>query len=222
MLSPVLPSFRGLKWDIVTTPGWSTRVQRAKSGREIRTAYFDAPLYEFKLSYEVLRSLNGFQELQTLLGFFNLRKGSFQRFFYQNPDDDRVVAEPFGVGDGVTTTFQLYRTRGGMTEAIYWPEPDSFTNQALMWDDDLSLPIWNPPLTDPMWEPVYPAPFNLRPGGLVQYVTPPPNGQLLTWSGIFYYSARFLNDKMDFKQFLNGFWSQDNFSFVASLDDKIA
>lgn len=111
---PVLP---GLAWSVVKTPQWSTRIQKTVSGREYRAAFFNVPLWTFKLSYEVLRA-GGEQELQQLVGFFNARQGSFDSFLYRDPTDSTVTAQGFGVGDGATTAFQLTRTMGGYTEPI--------------------------------------------------------------------------------------------------------
>src|SRR4051812_30223026 len=109
MSNAIFPVLPGLLWDVKKTPQWSTKVQPATSGKELRLSYYSAPIYKYSLAYEVLRQATAFLELQTLVGFFNARQGKYDSFLFQDPNDNAVTSHGFGIGDGATTAFQLQR-----------------------------------------------------------------------------------------------------------------
>jgi uncharacterized protein (TIGR02217 family) len=185
---PVLP---GLSWSVTKTPQWSTRTQKAVSGRELRAAYYSSPLWTFKLSYEVLRA-NGLQELQQLVGFFNARQGGFDSFLYADPSDNAVTQAPFGVGDGVKSKFQLTRPYGGFAEpvAALQGAPSIFVNGVQVgFTVDVN-------------------------SGVVTLAAAPPAGAVLAWSGSFYYRCRFLQDSVDFDNFMKDLWQAKKVEFI--------
>lgn len=117
MSNAVFPSILGVAWDAKKTPVFATKIQSAVSGKELRLAYMATPLWQYTLNYEVLRS-DARADLQTLLGFFLARQGSFDSFLYTDPNDSAVAAQLFGVGDGTTTAFQLLKSYGGYNEPV--------------------------------------------------------------------------------------------------------
>jgi hypothetical protein len=119
MSDAIFPSLPGLKWGTVKKPIWSTKIQKSASGREARASFYSYPIYQFTLSYEVLRGQSGMPELQTLLGFFNARQGSFDSFLYEDIDDNTATDQQFGTGNGSTTVFQLIRSLGGNVEPVF-------------------------------------------------------------------------------------------------------
>jgi uncharacterized protein (TIGR02217 family) len=192
MSNAVFPTLQGLKWGITKTPMWSTKTQKSANGRELRAAYFSYPLWKFSLSYEVLRA-NAMAELQTLVGFFNARQGSFDSFLYQDPDDKWVTAQAFGVGDGVTTKFQLVRDYGGFVE----PVVATSGTPSIYVAGTLKTLTTHYTLVD----------------GLVTFTTPPASGAILTWTGGFYYRVRFLQDSAEFEQFMYQLWTSKKIEF---------
>ena len=122
MSNATFPVLKGLRWDVVKMPRYNTNVQTMTSGHEQRFAYMQFPLWEFHLSFSVLRAAASLKELQTLMGFFIQMKGRYDSWLYTDPDDSSVTDEQFGVRDGVTTQYQLSRTFGysgyTMTEAV--------------------------------------------------------------------------------------------------------
>src|ERR1017187_5177878 len=110
MSNAVLPVLAGLGWPVVKTPMFSTKVQRAVSGKEYRTAYYQYPLYTFSILFDLLRDVAAYLEQQELLGFFLARQGSFDNFLYTDPNDCVVTAQVFETGDGVNALFPLVRT----------------------------------------------------------------------------------------------------------------
>ena len=119
MSNAIFPIFPGLTWNITKRPKWATIIKRSVSGREFRKASYASPVWEYKLSYEFLRGSNGVPEMQQMAAFFNNRQGSFDSWLFDDVDDNSVTAQDFGIGDGTTKTFQLVRSFGGNSEAVY-------------------------------------------------------------------------------------------------------
>jgi len=137
MSNDVFPVLPGLKWGIVKTPIWSTKVLTAASGRETRGSFQSYPRWRFTLAYEFLRGANGFDELQRLVGFFNQRGGSFDNFLYRDPADYTVADQALGVGDGTTLEYRFVRALGGFVEPVLAPE-----NMWLYLDRGAALGKW--------------------------------------------------------------------------------
>ena len=116
MSDQIFPSLPGLRWEQKKTPLFITRIQRAASGTELRLSQFVYPLYQYDLSYEILRDNTLNNELKTLMGFYLSRQGAYDSFLYIDPSDNTVVGQQIGTGNGVTAAFQLVRTYGGFTE----------------------------------------------------------------------------------------------------------
>lgn len=200
MSNAVFPSLPGLSWGVTKQPQWATKIQRSVSGRELRAAFMSAPLYEFGMSYEVLREALSYQELQTLIGFFNSRKGSFDSFLYRDPSDNSVTAQPFGAGDGVTKTFQLVRTYGGDTEPVM-----NLNGAPAIYKD----------------EAIQSSGYSIDTAGSVTFTAAPAIGAVLAWAGAYYYRCRFSDDVLDFENVLSKLWSARKVSFVGCLGNKI-
>ena len=127
------PDLRGLAWEYTLSPTFSTGVQQATSGREVRAAYWSGPLWKLSLTYEFLHDdaqhvdANGYSQLQQLIGFFLARQGSFDSFLIdlaqltRKPLDSSVNGQPIGIGDGSTTSFQLVRNVAGYLEQVQNP-----------------------------------------------------------------------------------------------------
>jgi uncharacterized protein (TIGR02217 family) len=188
MSNAEFPTLPGLGWSMTRTPIWSTKIQKATSGKETRAAFQSFPLYKFTLTYEVLRGGTAYQEYQTLLGFYNQRQGSYDDFLFTFAGDSSVAAQNFGTGDGATTTFQLIRNLGGFLEPVQNLNgaPSIYVNGTL-----------KTVTTD----------YAIGATGIVAFVTAPAVAAALTWSGSFYYRCRFAADQYDFEQFYQDFWA---------------
>jgi uncharacterized protein (TIGR02217 family) len=181
---------------------WSTKIQRSASGRELRAAYYSAPLYKISLSYEVLRS-NALQELQAMVGFFNARQGSFDSFLYLDPEDNAVTAQTFGVGTGGRTQFQLVRSLGGFVEPVLGPQLTGLGAVSIALNGVVQTLGLH---------------YTLSVGGLVTFNAPPPSGHVLTWTGQFYYRVRFAQDSADFERFLHQLWALKKIELQTTRD----
>jgi uncharacterized protein (TIGR02217 family) len=199
MSQAVFPSLPGLKWDVLKAPSWSTKVQRSVGGKELRAAFYSAPIYTWTLSYEILRQASAFQELQTLVGFFNARQGMFDSFLFADPSDSSVTTQNFGTGDGVKTAFQLVRDygAGGFTgrENVYdlAGAPSIFVNGVL-----------KTVTTD----------YTVSASGVVTFVAAPAAAAALTWTGSYYWRVRFDLDQAEFNNFLSQLWEAKKITFV--------
>ncbi|HET9285424.1 MAG TPA: DUF2460 domain-containing protein [Candidatus Angelobacter sp.] len=133
MSNLLFPKIRGLAWNIVKTPTFSTEIQESLAGREVRIQNFQNPIWEFTLTYEYLlndpkfRDENEQTPLETLVGFFLARGGQFDDFLLNESDltgrleDSLFSGQLIGAGDGTTKSFQLIRNLGGFLEAVQNP-----------------------------------------------------------------------------------------------------
>jgi uncharacterized protein (TIGR02217 family) len=190
---PVLP---GLMWDVTRTPQWATKVQRSSSGKETRVAYISAPIWRWVLQFDVLRQNTVVSELSQILGFFNARRGKFDSFLYSDPTDSAVTLEPFGTGNGVTTTFQLTRAFGGFSENVY--------------DLNGAASIYKAGVLQS-------SGYTVGPTGIVTFTSPPAGAAALTWTGAYYWRVRFDQDMAEASNFLATLWSLKQLAFVSVL-----
>lgn len=185
MSDAVFPTLAGRGWSIVKTPVWKTVTQESVSGMELRTSLMAYPRYRITLTYDVLRASSAFGELQTLVGFFNARRGSWDDFLFLDPDDNTASAQAFGTGDGSTKTFQIGRDFGAFREPVqdFVSAPSIYAAGALQ----------------------SPAGYSIS-SGKVTFSTAPAAGAPLTWSGQFYKRCRFVKDEVDFEEFMKDLW----------------
>jgi hypothetical protein len=137
MSNRVYPVFRGLAFSVTKTPNWASRMQRAVSGRMLRTSDYVNPIWTFKLIYAILHdypwcSYTSPTELRAMMDFFNSSGGAFDTFLLTDPSDNTVTGQVlpgaissvssfaladggsgYQVGDGVGTYFQGVLSPGG-------------------------------------------------------------------------------------------------------------
>lgn len=201
MSSAVFPDLPGIDIKVRKSPIWSTEIQRAVSGKELRAAFFSYPLYRFQVSFEVLRS-GSLGELESLIGFFNLRRGRYDNFLFTDPEDSSVTNQQFGTGDGTTAAFQLIRTYGSHNEPVM-----NLNGAPTIKVDGVTQAT--------------PADYSISSTGMVTFTTPPAASAVLTWSGAYYYRVRFDRDQADFERFLRQLWSAKSIDLYGSLGTKV-
>ena len=185
MSSSVYPTLPGLTWGLTRTPIWKTGKSETASGREFAVSYMTYPRYLYRLQYEFLRETGSFSELRTLVGFFNSMRGSFDSFLFLDPDDSVATNQQFGVGDGVTTRFQVTRSMGGFAEPVF-----DFVAGTTSFFVNGSLQASGITLAN----------------GLLTFASAPAAGAVLTWSGTYYWRCAFTNDSTEFSQFMQRLW----------------
>jgi uncharacterized protein (TIGR02217 family) len=139
-------------------------------------------------------------ELRTLMGFFLQQQGAFQPFLYDDPTDNRALAQVIGTGDGGTTVFQLVRTMGMSLPGGGFAEPITAPNvlSAIYFDGVVQSP----------------SGYSLAPTtGLVTFTNPPPAGQVVTADFTYYFCVRFADDSADFENFLYQLWALKQVKF---------
>jgi uncharacterized protein (TIGR02217 family) len=197
MAEPEFPDLPGLGWSVTKSPRFSTRIQTSVSGRELRLADQFSPIWEWTLTYEILRDPHdtrqgqglgsGYDELRQLAGFFLARRGSFEAFLFKDPSDHLVQEQYFGTGDGINRYFQLVRTFGAFHE----------------------------PITAPLYITLYAngnfVPYDLFTTnfmtGMVIFYTAPPAGIVLTSDVEYRFRVRFSDDSSEYENFLYQLWS---------------
>ena len=197
---PSLPSLPGLSWSRHKKPGFSTRVASHVSGREVRVALMNYPLYEFEATYNGLASSAtpsftglGAASLQSLLGFFLRLQGQFGTFLYADPDDNAVTAEAFATGDGTTTMFTIMRSLGGFLEPVGW-----VTGIAAVYLNGAAQSAGTYSLTAP---------------NTLLFTSPPGSGVIVSADFAYAFNCRFLDDRMDFEEFMSNLWRLDSMKF---------
>ena len=193
MSQAIFPKLPGLTWGITRTPVWSTQVQTSSSGREMRAAYWSYPIWRYSLKYELLRA-DARQELQQLVGFFNARKGSFENFLFDDPDDNKAVEQAFGVTVAGHLHYQLARSYGGVIEPVLAPKPGAVLKA--------NGTVLNPG-----------EHYTLGDDGRVTLNVAPAPGYVLTWTGGFWWRCRFTDDSTSFEQFMHRLWSAQRIEF---------
>jgi uncharacterized protein (TIGR02217 family) len=191
---PILP---GEDFLLAKSPQFSTGMQMAASGREIRVGYWSSPKYNFSVRHNALRRYANMDEAQRLLAFFNSREGRFGVFYYWDDEDYQVNGDQFAVGDGQSTTFQLGRILAkGTPQATFEP----------------IRAVWTEPTIEIAGTPA--SGFTIGTTGTVTFASPPAYGAALTWTGQFLYLCRFDQDTLDMAQLLSLLWSQKGLKFV--------
>jgi uncharacterized protein (TIGR02217 family) len=188
MSSARFPSLPGLGWSVHKKPIFSTRVAKHVSGREVRAALYAYPLYEFDLTYELLRA-GAEAELQTLMGFYLQRQGQYDTFLYQDPTDCEAVAQVLGTGDGRTTVFPFIRAFGG------WVEPVGSV--------DAVSAVRVGGVTQPTG-------WSLQAPNALVFAAAPAVGVQVSADFSFSFLCRFLDDTHDYENFMNQLWSLKN------------
>lgn len=186
MGNAVFPTLPGLQWNVKKIPVFSTRVQKSVSGKPKTAADMAYPLWQFEMSYALLRA-DATAELQTLMGFFLQRSGAFDSFLFEDPDDKSVVDQQFGTGNGSATQFQLVRSLGGFVEPI-----QNVNGSPTIKVNGVTKAT--------------PADYSINSTGLVTFTTPPANGATITWTGSFYFRVHFTIDEAEFNKFSHQLW----------------
>lgn len=195
MSDAIFPATPGLTWPVKKSPEFNTTVNTAQGGAESRIANWSAPKWHFELVYEFLRDASTLAELQTLRGFFLARQGQFDSFLFFDQNDNQVSNQLFGVGDGVTTQFQLVRNCDGQ-----YVEPVKGITAAP------SITVAGIATTAFTWSTL----------GMITFAAAPAAGAQLVWSGTFYFRVRFEMDRADFENFMSGFWEVKSLKLVTA------
>ncbi len=213
MSDVLFPELPGLEWDLTKTPMFNTKIMQSVNGRELRASYQAVPKYQISMSFAFLRESKGRKELQQLEGFFLERRGSFDSFLFKMPEDH--VFECAFTGDGVTSTFQLYKQINTTQIPLQHTQAEQ-SEDPLMWDEVASKPMWSEP-NDQMWV----LQFGITTNGLLQMPIPLAAGESITITGTYYYRCRFADDEQQYTNFMSKLWKAGKVEMVGSLGNKV-
>jgi uncharacterized protein (TIGR02217 family) len=182
MSNLVFPQLAGIMWDQKKIPIFNTVTQRTVNLKESRVCLSQYPIYEYELSYELLRDNVVNNELQTLMGFYLARQGAYDSFLYIDPSDCIVTGQQVGTGDGNTKAFQLYRTYGGWIDFITDIQPPGASP---------ALPVLNVYLSDALQNPNSYS-VNYYQSGILTFANAPAPGVTIKVNFSYYRRVRFV------------------------------
>lgn len=197
MSNDVFPVLAGISWPVVRGPVFSTMIQQGVDLSELRATFMSAPIYDFTLTYDILRN-DAHAEFQQLCGFFEARLGSWDSFLFTEPADANVSAQVFGTGNASAVAFQLIRSFGASNA------PVKNLNSAP------TITVNNTPTSN----------FTVS-AGLVTFTSPPAANAVLRWTGTYYFRARFGADTSEFEQFMRQFWQAGTIKLRATLGNAL-
>jgi hypothetical protein len=201
----------GLSARVKKTPRFSVDVQTATNGAEARIGYWTEPLWQWEISYAVLRDGfrygNNFDELRKIVGMFLACNGSLTGFQFKDPDDNNVFRQSFGTTLSGITVYTLSRTYGqndqalGLigTEAIGFL--DTLAASFNLYIDDSATPV-------SVSDPTYGYRLSTSTPKLQQLIfnSAPPAGHTLSCDMAYNYYVRFETDSMEFDKFMAQLW----------------
>ena len=223
MTAPVFPYLPSLAFPVKRSGGnFDTTTQVAMSGKKTTFANRTQASRKYEIVVTGLDSSGAWatlvaNSLQAVEGLFNQCLGSALIFNYWDVDDCQVVAQEFGVGDGVSTKFQLARAAGGWADLIFAP-----LNSA----GPIVVPNPNGPGTI---NAPYPLPliyiagvlqtsgYTVSSSGLVTFTPAPSGGAALTWTGNFYWPCNFDDDMIPLSKDAGGRWSAKSIKFSTRI-----
>lgn len=192
------------------------KVVATQSGRECRSTWQTYPRYRYTLDFELLRS--GAQvEFQRIVGFYSRHRGALDSFLFTDDEDSSVTAHPFGIGDGVTTDFQLQRTLvpsadlSSPASRSYWPamgdgyEPVFELNSApSVFKDTGGGPVLQVLTTN----------YTIASFAVIRFSVAPAVGAILTWTGTYYRRVRF-DSTMSTTRIVSTFWEARSIKLIS-------
>lgn len=194
---PLLPKLPGRTYPKARGNQWYTLRQEAVGGETTRYPFWSWPKRKYELPHSFLRTLS-YAELQALEDFFDQLNGGALPFYFDDVDDDTAVLQELSpnVGDGVTTQFQLGRqqiTPGGFWCPIQSPVPASVVVQ------QNGTPVGG---------------YTLGNAGLATFGVAPASGEVMTWSGSYYWLCSLDEDITQYQKDMYWLWSLKKLAFT--------
>ena len=195
---PSFPALPGVTFPVKKTPRFNNIVSKHASGREVRTALYANPIWEFELAISGLDGAGAFSGLtansyQALANLFLVCQGGYGTFLYADPTDNAATSQIIGTGDGTTSSFYLARqfVSGGFLEPVGWVNAVS------------SVTVGG--ASSSSWSLVQP--------NTLSFAAPPVYGQAIAASFTYSYQCRFSEDTVDFEEFMSNLWEMKSLKF---------
>lgn len=192
----IFPKLPGETVPVIRRPAFSTIIQGASSGLEVRIGEWVYPRWEWEIPFSWLSQEAAIGDFQTLAGFFIGLFGAFDAFLFNDPLDnsttlpDAPAATPsiIGTGDGTTTTFQIGRTLSGNFEPLY----------------DINSTVAAPKIY--LNTTLQSSGYAISATGLITFTSAPGAGVLVKADFQYYWRVRFADDSTDFANFAGKLW----------------
>jgi uncharacterized protein (TIGR02217 family) len=195
MTLPAFPTLPGQTF-ATKSPITASIVAEHDSGRTVRTALYQG-LYEFEVGFEALASdvtCNpglGAQSLQAVMGLFLQCGGAFGAFLYVDPNDNAAANQTIATGDGATTQFTFVRAIGAGSDSDFY-----VTGATSVMVGGVAVSNWS--LVAP---------------NLLSFSSPPASGATIAASFTYAFACRFLEDALDFENFMQNLWATKSVKF---------
>ncbi len=199
----------GLAYSKVRRPKHNVSVQTHQSGGEVRMSYWSEPLWEWDLTYELLR--DGFRdghawdELKQIEGLFLASTGSLNGFSFYDDDDHTAFQSQLSVTSGTQTNFRLSRWRGTTREGQQYQNFEFIGFLDTLQPFNLYVDGALVDVSDPVWG--YTLNTATPKSQLLVFNSTPPAGHNLTCDLSWLYYVRFQADSQDFEKFMHQLWS---------------
>jgi uncharacterized protein (TIGR02217 family) len=216
---PVFPSLPGCGWSVTKAPRFQTRTQKAVSGRQLRIADQQSPIWTFTLTFPLLRDAHdtragsgvglgiGYDELRTLAGFFLAAQGAYGTFLFADPSDNQVTGQPTATGDGTTTAFPIVRSFGAFAEPL--PAAINKTGNALLVYVNGVLQTSGVGTSSRFG-------FTTL-ADTITFAAAPAAGAAIAASFSYYFLCHFTDDAMNFENFMLQVWQAKSVKFESVL-----
>ena len=113
----IFPWLSGRGWALHQRPNFTTGEAELVSGRSRRAAKMTTPLWEFELTYDLLRGTPA-GDLAAIIAFFSTLQGMTTPFWFEPFGLSPIAGQALGTGDGATNVFAFQRTLGLYTQPI--------------------------------------------------------------------------------------------------------
>ena len=165
-------------------PEFATVIQESVSGQEQRIKVWAKCRARYDIGYSVLESDDPVGNYQAILQLFYGHGGQFRAFRFKDWSDYQAINQNFGIGDGVDTTYQLYKTYDPSLILLNTPGSITYTREIYLLATAPTIKVNGVLTTD----------YTISATGLVTFTSAPANGHALTWTGEFDIPVRFDTD----------------------------
>lgn len=185
----IFPDLPSMEWKIKKSQHWNTVVQKSGSGRRKTLSLLSYPDWGIALKYLCLNQ----HEIEQLVGFFAMMRGRHQPFLWLDPDDFEQTGVKIGIGDGVTTGFQLLRDLAGYAVD---PVLDIVPGTLTVYVDGAATPV------------------DLEDDGWIELTAPPDPGSEITADFQYYWRVAFDDDDMEWTTIIDRYYETGRFKLV--------
>lgn len=215
----------GLSTNVVRRPKHSVELQTHTSGGEVRLSYWSEPLWEYDLTYNVLRDgfRNGqaYDELRQIEGLFLACAGSLQGFSFWDCDDYSVTRQAIATTDGISTAYTLKRTYGANDPAFGYQGTEAIgfldLNPQGLKSGQSPFNLYIDGVLVDVSDPVYGYTLATAYPKQQQIVfnSAPPSGHAISVDMFYLWYVRFSADSLDFEKFMHQLWALKKVTLVS-------